>query len=713
MTVGVLCGLLGLAGVTVWLLARGDEGAGIANVLALPLTVVGTAAAVYGLRARPRADDIAVLAGAARFLLKQVIAGEERALQQLLGDTGRPRPADVGFDQPEAAVLRWRDDGGDASGTLETVAAYYRRLTVGRLVVLGEAGAGKTVLVLRLLIDLATAAFDTIGAEPHARVRVPVRLSLPALTLPGGVADAAAVRANLDGWLVAHLAAVYGIKPAVSAVMIADGWILPVLDGLDEMDADDGPPERARHVLAGLNHAAGPACWPVVLTCRTNRYHQLSQPQDVLQDATAIRIRPLDVEQVVAWLAHRFPGRGQPDRLHQRWRRVATVLRTRPGGRLATCLTTPLYLYLAAVAYGRTATKPRILCDLDDSGLRQHLLDALIPALTEQHRGPDGRYHDAGDVRRWLRYLADHLARMAALGRSSADIHLHDLWRTAGRGRRIRYQAAFLVASLVVSPVIAFVLLYAAMNGFTPSQRELVSTAMVLALLTIVVTGASRPMTGTLRTFDLASVRTPAGRRNLASGVAGGLACGLGTGLALSYGYGLSNVVVFGLPLGLALGLAGGLVFGLSRAQHAAKRPSTPLLEALTRDLFVGLAFGLPSGLVLGLAVGLESGVDAGPGVGVLAGSASGLSIGIAAAFTRSAWPRYVLAVRRSRRRDELPRRPTSFVDWAHTAGLLRLAGTAIQFRHRDLQTHLVTASQEQPGAPMTATRRPDTAGRR
>lgn len=164
-------------------------------------------------------------------------------------------------------------------------------------------------------------------------------------------------------------------------------------------------------MLAGLNHAAGPACWPVVLTCRTNRYHELSDVDDaVLQDATAIRVRPLDVEQVVAWLAHRFPARAQPDRLHQRWRRVATMLRARPGGRLAACLTTPLYLYLAAVVYGRTTTTLRILCDLDDSGLRQHLLDALVPALTDQHRGPDGRYYDAGDVRRWLRYLAGHLA---------------------------------------------------------------------------------------------------------------------------------------------------------------------------------------------------------------------------------------------------------------------------------------------------------------
>jgi len=45
--------------------------------------------------------------------------------------------------------------------------------------------------------------------------------------------------------------------------------------------------------------------------------------------------------------------------------------------------------------------------------------------------------------------------------------------------------------------------------------------------------------------------------------------------------------------------------------------------------------------------------------------------------------------VRMLSRRQELPARPAAFLDWAYSAGLLRLAGIAIQFRHRDLQDHL------------------------
>lgn len=133
---------------------------GIVPVLGLPVSMVSAGAAVlsvatalFGLGIRPQADDPAVLVSRARRVLVAVIAAEERNLQLLIGDVGIPRPADVGFAQPEAASVQWRTDGGANSGTLATITEYYRSLTRGRLVVLGEGGAGKTVLVTKLLLD--------------------------------------------------------------------------------------------------------------------------------------------------------------------------------------------------------------------------------------------------------------------------------------------------------------------------------------------------------------------------------------------------------------------------------------------------------------------------------------------------------------------------------------------------------------------------------
>ena len=67
-----------------------------------------------------------------------------------------------------------------------------------------------------------------------------------------------------------------------------------------------------------------------------------------------------------------------------------------------------------------------------------------------------------------------------------------------------------------------------------------------------------------------------------------------------------------------------------------------------------------------------------------------GLLLGLLAIST-SPWPRYglaclVLAVRRDARL-----RLARFLDWAYAAGLMRVSGTAVQFRHRELQAWLST----------------------
>jgi hypothetical protein len=61
-----------------------------------------------------------------------------------------------------------------------------------------------------------------------------------------------------------------------------------------------------------------------------------------------------------------------------------------------------------------------------------------------------------------------------------------------------------------------------------------------------------------------------------------------------------------------------------------------------------------------------------------------------------SPWPRYLFAAILLAHRGDLPRRPAVFMDWAYQAGLMRLSGIAVQFRHREFQTWLAT--REQPG---------------
>jgi hypothetical protein len=66
-------------------------------------------------------------------------------------------------------------------------------------------------------------------------------------------------------------------RAAIARALVAGGWVLPLLDGLDEMDPDHTRPNRARHVLVALDQPAGDTLSPpLVLTCRNNCYHDLT-----------------------------------------------------------------------------------------------------------------------------------------------------------------------------------------------------------------------------------------------------------------------------------------------------------------------------------------------------------------------------------------------------------------------------------------------------
>lgn len=111
-----------------------------------------------------------------------------------------------------------------------------------------------------------------------------------------------------------------------------------------------------------------------MLACRTARYEAMTP----LQDATAVTLLPLDVDQIVAWLTHRFPA---GDGIQRRWQPVVQRVRRHPAGRLAKCLGSPLWLFLAVTAYQHEDSRPGELCGLAADELETHLFDRLIPAV--------------------------------------------------------------------------------------------------------------------------------------------------------------------------------------------------------------------------------------------------------------------------------------------------------------------------------------------
>ena len=380
-----------LAAATWWLLATGDRGVAVATVLGFPLGLLALAAALVPRWKRNRIGHAALVAEARSLALQ--VSGREAAEQlKFLADSGQGQAADVEFSQP--GLVSWRTDGGEQTGSLSGIAEFYRGLKLGRLLILGEAGAGKTVLANRLLIDLIR---SLPAGDPRAGIAltIPVRLSLPAFD-PGddhAEAGAAALAAQLDAWISLHLTAVYGMSPAIAAALVSGGWILPVLDGLDEMDPASGVPVRAAATIRALNHPVGPAPRPVVLTCRTSLYEQLAVisaapgHQPVLQDVTAIEVQPLTPGRVADYLARRFPDPARPGHIQPRWQPVLDSITGQQPGPLATVLGSPLRLFMAATAYYAPSTAPAELTRMPGHSLDSNLVGMLIPAVTAQTLG--------------------------------------------------------------------------------------------------------------------------------------------------------------------------------------------------------------------------------------------------------------------------------------------------------------------------------------
>lgn len=276
------------------------------------------------------------------------------------------------------------------------------RLPLRRLVVLGDPGSGKSMLLVRLLLDLCARRAD---GDP-----VPVLFSLSSW-------DPAAC--GLEEWMEQRLrtdhpalAAEYG-RTTQARALLEHRLVLPMLDGFDEM----APSARAV-ALDAINRAL-PASCPVVLSSRTDEYRQALNSGDGvpvrLTGAAAIVLDPLDAVSAAAYLVRDAGGSGTESA--ERWSSIVSELGScSPVGQV---LDTPLALFLARTIYnprpGEGAGRlpnPGELCDQirfpDAQVLRTHLFEAYVPAAYRPHP-----HHPcvwtAEQAHRYLTFLAKHL----------------------------------------------------------------------------------------------------------------------------------------------------------------------------------------------------------------------------------------------------------------------------------------------------------------
>jgi hypothetical protein len=295
----------------------------------------------------------------------------------------------------------WAARPDDLAGKGDELVRVLARVPTGRLVVLGEPGAGKTMLMVRLVLDMLA---RRVGGGP-----VPILAS---------VASWNPVDQDLRDWLGAQLLidhpGLSGLPPTgrieatQAAALLASGLILPVLDGLDEISE-----EVRGSAISRINDALRPG-EQVVVTCRTQQYRDVVRPKGgaevTLRAAAAIQLRPLDADAVRSYLCDDAAGPvGKA-----RWAPVLAVLGTEaPAGQ---ALRTPLMVGLARAIYNPrpgelagTLPNPADLCRpelINRTAVESLLFDAFIQAA---YRNNAASRWKARDVERWFVFLARHL----------------------------------------------------------------------------------------------------------------------------------------------------------------------------------------------------------------------------------------------------------------------------------------------------------------
>ncbi|WJV46100.1 NACHT domain-containing protein [Streptomyces flavofungini] len=339
----------------------------VAGVLGVPLGVlgilVGAGVSLSALRLQRASDARAV----ALDQLARAVEDVEVAERTHMLGTGAHL-----IDLPVEVTPRWGGAEPPGPQRLSDVAQWYCA-EPGRLVMTGEPGAGKTVFAVHLVVRL----LGVRGAEDAVPVRLAIRDLPPARTRRRWWGGRRTV-GGFEHWLKDSLVKSYEVPTAVAADLVSRRLVVPVLDGLDEMDPEDGEPERACRALAELNayQAVGGSA-PLVLTCREQRYAELSGLHTWLREATLLRVGGVDAEQARRYVALRSDGRSSPmDAV------VDAIGDGTAGGAVADALSSPFYLGLAFAVYGESPDVAPPVSGASADEIREQLLARYVPAAT-------------------------------------------------------------------------------------------------------------------------------------------------------------------------------------------------------------------------------------------------------------------------------------------------------------------------------------------
>jgi GTPase SAR1 family protein len=504
-----------------------------------------------------------------------------------------------------------------------------------QLLLLGEPGVGKSTLLYHLGRHLVIEA----GQQPTH----PLPFLFP-------LSSWAEQRLPLDDWMVEQLCSpLYLVPREVSQQWVQGEQILPLLDGLDEMEEASRPA-----CITAINAYLLQHLHPLVVCSRSAEYAAASIHKRLTLQS-AVVVLPLSAEQLGAILIQAgTPFAGLRSELKQN-----TELRELASN--------PLWLNVLLLTFKGT---PILALPQRRSELQQHLFQRYVERMVA--RKGDSRRYPLGRTTRWLSWLAGQMRER------NQTVFAVEMFQPSWLERqpRVFYHWSMelvfglgfgLIGELVFGQAIWMLigLGFGLLVGLVVNRRDEITLAE--RVIWSWKETLSRPL----------------------DGVVYGLVSGLGSLLVGWRFGGLVAGLAAGLVAGLFVGLCSALGFGLKPNQYIDRQALSPgegprrsAINGLVFGLLSGLVGGLVGGLVVGLLSGLIPGLGAGLGIGLIVGLGNGLGNGLGAAL-QHLLVRFWLS-----QAGVFPLDAGNFLDDARARHLLQCVGGSYRFVHRLLMDY-------------------------
>ncbi|WP_327691738.1 NACHT domain-containing protein [Streptomyces sp. NBC_00461] len=548
---------------------------------------------------------------------------------------------------------------------------FLERTPTRRLIILGDPGAGKTVLLIRLILSIL--------ARRESGEAVPMLFSL------------ASWNPDLEGflsWMTRkisqdHQALSLRSKNRVDEKILArelldNRLVIPVLDGLDEL------PEQLRAKALALINEEISYRQPIVISCRTAEYRQVvtggGTGEEGLNGGAVITLLPLTLQRVREYLV-RFGGTNASR--NDRW---GTLLQEiNEASPLGRTLSRPLFVFLARAIYNPRAGEPiggiphpsellNVSRFPTQADIESHLFSAFIPAVYRPGNQRPPRWTGARATKT-LTQLAKHQEFDAS---GSIDIAWWELYSATSNVKLRIAMAAIFGLPAAIAAALTSAMLTSLFNSLT--------VGLFAGFFVGFTTAGGRLTTNPSARLGW-TAGNPTQRKDKAvlsilTGVVMGWGTGIGTGSPfLGVFTGLLWVAITVISMGMHqvapdLQRATGPFISLRNDRHAFRMVAfqwsiyiSLLVAAMTfPSLNRGTFFILAPPVLISILV----------------------TVGPMFACSYAAWGVYTAARILLAVEGRAPWRLAAFLQDAHEVrGVLRQVGAVYQFRHVDLQRHL------------------------